>query len=290
MSKQSESLKIFYKTPKGIELKARLSECAKINKPHLGHKHSPESIKKMRNAKLGKKASSETRDKMSESHKGEKHHMYGKHMPQETKTKLSKSLKELYQTPNGKEIRAKIDEINKGNHHHLGHKNSPDVIAKMSEIKTGKIFSQETRNRMSETGKELWKQEFHRNKLVKASRLALNISPNKPETYLLDLLDKQYPNEWKYVGDGQVIICGRNPDVININGRKSVILLHGDYWHLWRHQKNNPELTKEQVEKDDVAFYRVYGWDCLIIWENELKDIPQVTEKIAEFCNSVHVR
>lgn len=283
IEKQKESIKRYWASAEGIARKQKLSELAKVNKLHLGHKHSEVSIERMRNAKLGKKMSLETRQKMSESHKGEKHHMYGKHYSPEARANMSEGLRRLYQTSRGRELRAKIDESNRGNTYHLGHKNTQEVIARMREIKTGKVFSDETRQRMSETGKALWQEEEHRNKLVKASRQGQKVHPNGPETVLLDILGELYPNDWKYVGDGEVVICGRNPDIINVNGKKSVILLHGVYWHLWSKQKDNPELTKEDVEKEDINFYKVYGWDCLIVWEDELKNPEEVRGKIREF-------
>jgi len=248
--------------------------------------HSASTIEKMKMTR--RIISQETRDKMRNAQLGIKHHMYGKKVPQETKDKISESLKRLYATPKGKELRVVIDKKNEGNHHHLGHRNSPEAISRMSKIKTGKVFSETTKQRMSETGKVLWQMPSHRDKLVTASRKALHIFPNKPEKLVLTILNDISPNNWKFVGDGGFIINGRNPDFMNVNSKKQVILLHGIYWHLWRHQKTNPNLTKEQVEISDIEHYKRYGFDVSIIWEDELKDIPQVTEKIATFCNSVH--
>jgi len=268
------------------ETRAKLSASSCGNTSHLGHKQSLEAIEKMRKSKLGKRASLETRGKMSEAQTGERHHRYGKVQSEDFRHNVSNGLKRLYQTPEGKMIRKQIDTCNRGNHYHLGHKHSPEAIAKMSAVKTGKVFSEETRKKMSKTGKEKWEQEEHRNKLVRASRQALKISPNKPELELLGLLNEASRNDWKYVGDGQIVVCGRNPDYININGKKAVVLLHGVYWHLWQKQKENPKLTKEIVEQEDINFYRTYGWDALIVWDDELKSPDKVKDKIKEFVGS----
>lgn len=55
-------------------------------------------------------------------------------------------------------------------------------------------------------------------------------SARKPNEYgkILDaILQEIFPNEWKYVGDGQLIINGKNPDWVNINGKKQLIELWG---------------------------------------------------------------
>lgn len=55
-------------------------------------KHTSEEAKlKMSIAKLGKKASKETKRKLSELNKGENHNMYGKHHSDESRIKMSKS-------------------------------------------------------------------------------------------------------------------------------------------------------------------------------------------------------
>jgi hypothetical protein len=57
------------------------------------------------------------------------------------------------------------------------------------------------------------------------------IHPNKPESIILSILEQLYPNEYRFVGDGKVVIAGKIPDFININGQKKIIELFGDYWH-----------------------------------------------------------
>jgi len=95
--------------------------------------------------------------------------------------------------------------------------------------------------------------------------------PNKPETHLSSLLNTYFPNEWKYVGDGKIVIEGRNPDFININGKKQVIELLGTYWHPLFDGANR------------IEHYRQYGFQCLIIWEDELKHPNKVVAKVKKF-------
>lgn len=81
-----------------------------------------------------------------------------------------------------------------------------------------------------------------------------------------------WKNEWKFTGDFSFMINGKNPDFTNINGQKKLIELFGDYWH----KDDNPQ--------DRIDVFKPFGWDTLIIWERELKDIKQLKRKIFDFC------
>lgn len=134
---------------------------------------------------------------------------------------------------------------------------------------------------------ELGKKRFLNEEWLKKYKKTLNIRPNKPEILLSNLLSSNNL-QYKYVGDYNFWINGKNPDFVNINGQKKIIELFGDYWHNTHHRKNkkhsedyyNPELRKEHFKKS--------GFDCLIIWESELKNPSQVIQKIREFDNNTN--
>lgn len=109
--------------------------------------------------------------------------------------------------------------------------------------------------------------------------LKLMQRPTKPEQQLIDLL-KAENLPYKYVGDGQIIIGGRCPDFININGAKRVIEVFGQYWH-------NPALNKNVRKQAEATttkkHYQNYGFDCLIIWDYELKSNKKVLQKISQW-------
>ena len=108
-----------------------------------------------------------------------------------------------------------------------------------------------------------------------AERGCYTVHPNKPETVLINLLNILLPNEYKYVGDFKFWIEFLNPDFININGQKKIIELFGDYWHR--------DTQKE--DKKRIKTYQKYGYNTLVIWERELKDIDKVKNRIMEFHN-----
>jgi predicted Fe-S protein YdhL (DUF1289 family) len=60
-----------------------------------------------------------------------------------------------------------------------------------------------------------------------------------------------------------------------------VIEYNGLYWH----QKRFNGRTKEQYEQDEIDDYKLAKINCLVIWDNELKNINVVKNKIDNFVN-----
>jgi len=120
----------------------------------------------------------------------------------------------------------------------------------------------------------------HSSKFQKKMAEALARSPNKPEKYLDELLQKYFPGHWEYVGDGKIIISGLCPDFINCNGLKAIIEVFGDYWH--RDRVNIPIHQRDYARK---AIFGKYGYKTLILWESELNQLPvsEIITKINEF-------
>lgn len=99
------------------------------------------------------------------------------------------------------------------------------------------------------------------------------VKPNKPEKFLIVLLQQLFPNQYKYVGDGEFILAGKNPDFVNISGQKKIIELFGNYWH-----------TPEE-EQQRIALFSRYGYQTLVIWDYELEDVELLNKKLIEFCS-----
>jgi len=100
---------------------------------------------------------------------------------------------------------------------------------------------------------------------------AVNAKPNLTELHLQFLLDQYFPSEWKFVGDGEVIIGGKLPDYININGKKQIIELFGTYWH---------DIFDVAIRIDH---FRQCGFRTLVVWEDELKNEVKLIRKIKSF-------
>lgn len=97
-----------------------------------------------------------------------------------------------------------------------------------------------------------------------------NSKPTKPESLLIELL-REGNLPFRYVGNGEIWLGNRNPDFINVNGKKQVIEIFGTYWH--------PLFDGAQR----IEHYKQYGFSSLIIWQDELKNLDKVTKKIAKF-------
>ena len=118
-----------------------------------------------------------------------------------------------------------------------------------------------------EISRRLWKEEEYQKKVAKA----LVLKPNKPETALLKLLKELFPGEYEFVGDFKFWLDGRNPDFMNVNGKKKLIELFGDYWH----RNDDP--------KDRIKHYKKFGFDTLVIWECELNNKNKLSNKLKKF-------
>jgi len=120
--------------------------------------------------------------------------------------------------------------------------------------------------------RDMWKDPTVKNNWIRKLRRAANLRPNKLETLLGEILDKEFSGEWLYTGNGLVTIGGMIPDFTNINGHKTVIETFGNYWH------------KDKNPQDRIDKYSVFGYSCIVIWEHELKDNPEfVVERIINF-------
>ena len=111
--------------------------------------------------------------------------------------------------------------------------------------------------------------EEQRRQHVLNSLKGVAVRPTKPEIILNDYLDAKFPGEWKYNGDcsESIIIGGKVPDFVNVNGKKAVIECFGLYWH------NPIKFPKRSSFEQLKSHYSKYGFSCVIIWEDECNDV-----------------
>lgn len=115
---------------------------------------------------------------------------------------------------------------------------------------------------------------------------AVNMRPNKKEIFIGEFLCNillPYNIEYKYVGDGELVIHGKCPDFViikkdkdsgNIYGKK-LIEFNGDFFH-----KNDDEGHR-------IFYFRLFGYETLIVCEHELKDLEKLRQRILDFHNLV---
>lgn len=150
---------------------------------------------------------------------------------------------------------------------------TPERNKKLSQTILKKTNRNEWHGFTSSQMKDLWKNKEYREYTLKKTREALNLKPNKAELKLFSVIEKICPNEYAFVGDGTFTIRGYCPDFLNINGQKKLIELFGDYWH-----RNDDEGNR-------IFLFRLFGYDTLVVWEKELKDLESLKRKIGVFNN-----
>jgi len=216
---------------------------------------------------------------------GENNPFYGKHHTKETKQLLREKNIGRKHTPEelakmsfkarGRKYSAETREKDRlaklGNKSRLGIPHSEKTKKEMREAHLGQRMSEQFCKTMSIITKRNWQNP----KFISIQMQARKTKPNKLEIQFDNFLNIYFPNIWKYVGDGQdeeSIIGGKCPDWIHLNGKKQVIELFGSYWH--------PEIF---CEAEKINHYKQYGFGCLVIWDNELKNTERTISKIKKF-------
>lgn len=119
--------------------------------------------------------------------------------------------------------------------------------------------------------------------LTKIIKSRIN-KPNRSERTLINILNENNL-PFRYVGNGEIIIGGKNPDFIHSGGQKKVIELFGIYWHSPLYGKVRSTMTYEAIMKH----YAKYGYECLVLWDSQLKNKKLIIDKITEFIGGIKV-
>ena len=159
----------------------------------------------------------------------------------------------------------------------LGKPQTEEEKEKRAAKHRGQHRSEEAKKRMSaaQKGKHTWSAEQRERYLpiVMANR---KTRPTSLETRLQSIIDR-HELPYKYVGDGYTFIAGRCPDFLNIDGQKAVVEVFSRWWH---DPLKNPSVKPQHTESATLAHYASYGFKCIIIWEEELKDEIAVVERL----------
>lgn len=227
----------------------------------MGHPVSTTTREKIRLANLGRKLSIEIKQKISSSNLGKhecskenKEKIKQKSLAQwnnpESRSKLLKGIKNHSPYPPDFKNNCKLA--------HLGQYPTEACINANRARKGEKRSKYEIKNYIEycETTRRLWKTESYVTNQMRARK----VRQNKMEHKMEELLNKYFPSQWAFVGDGQFIIDGICPDFININGEKQVIELYGNYWH----RGEDPQIRKDRLKR--------FGYACLVIWEKQLSN------------------
>ncbi len=119
---------------------------------------------------------------------------------------------------------------------------------------------------------------YHTIDFLEKRKKGLDMKPNLLEKHMIEILNKLYPDEFKFVGDSSKWIGGKNPDFKH-KEKKLIIELFGDYWH----SKEVTGIDEQIHEQERQSHFENNGYKTLIIWEREFKNIERLKLKITEF-------
>ena len=138
----------------------------------------------------------------------------------------------------------------------------------------GKKHTDKTKRKMVRSALRKWQNPNFIKSIVKS----FNTKPNKMELKLNSILQEILPNEYALNVRAEILILGgKVPDFVNINGQKKIVELFGEYWHT---EKAN---IYTKTEKGRIEYFQSLGWDTLIIWAKELRNTEQLKQKILKF-------
>lgn len=119
-------------------------------------------------------------------------------------------------------------------------------------------------------------------KRLKKAFEALRMSPNKLESRVIDLVNKNNL-PFKFVGDGGLVINGMCPDFVSTDDTKMIIEVFGEYWH------GNMDLivTYNRTEEGRQKVLSDLGYQVLIIWEKDMNAMTddELLNLITQFHN-----
>jgi very-short-patch-repair endonuclease len=308
--KMSESIKKWFKNnPHPLlgkhhseETKEKMSRSMRGRRLSDEHKQKiSETLKRIRNKGMfkkghipwskGKHLDESTKEKISEAKRGKPNlKLRGRTVSEETKKKFSKMMKKLWKDPtfreNQSQSRKGIPSWCKGLR-----KETDPRIKKRGEALKGLKKTEEHRKHLSEAckgripwnrgRKRPWLSVWNRDPVFIQKRIrGLMEKPTEPEKKLMTIIHK-HSLPYRYSGDGSAVIGSFNPDFIHVNGEKKIIELFGRTFHDQNHAYFNVPLCER--EEPRKAIYRKMGFDCLIIWDDEIQDEERVLAKIIDF-------
>ena len=107
---------------------------------------------------------------------------------------------------------------------------------------------------------------------IKATRHKWHPKKSNPES-IFEQICKKDNLPFKYTGDGAFWIGEKgekhlNPDFIEVNGKKILVEIFGDYWHS---PLLNLKLKEDRTLSYQKRHYKRYKWYPIFLWESDLK-------------------
>lgn len=235
------------------------------NQNFTGREHTEEAKQAMGEAKLGNQYSlghvhtEEAKQLMREAAMGNQNFLGHVHTEETKQAMRGAKLGNQYGRGNTFKHTEEAKQLIRGSM--MGNQNA------LGTVRTGEVCKQ-----MSDSHKELWRGPEYAEYMAEAQHR----KPTEPELQLRSVLDKHFPNEWKYVGNNQFGVEGKYPDFINVNSKKQVIEVFGMCWH-------DPFLFPNRLTEEElIAHYENHGFGCLVFWEFDVYNEEEVVQRVRE--------
>jgi very-short-patch-repair endonuclease len=208
-----------------------------------------------------------------------------------TKEKHRNSIIKSYDNPELRQQRKNVmiernshpEEREKIRQVHINRYKDPNEHKKTSELNKIRWQNPERRKHHSQKMIEKWSDPIYKENTVSATFRALKLSPNIPETIIINVLNTYFPNEWEFVGNNNKFpVDGKRPDFKH-NTNNWVIEHFGDYHHT----DKNKNIKEHQTYNGRIDFLAKRGYKTLILWEHEVKKRPmlEIAQRISTFFN-----
>lgn len=119
-----------------------------------------------------------------------------------------------------------------------------------------------------------WSKSKEKERVMMKLLKSLMRTPTNFEKKLMNILNQNFPNEWKYTGDGSFLIGYKNPDFINCNGKKICIEVFHNYFKIREYGS-----AKNYIEQRSKHFAK-YGYTTIFFDESEYNNPNIVVGKI----------
>jgi len=290
----------------------RVCVCGRKIKVRSHHKYGIPKYCCSGHSYMGKTRSGEFCGNLSKTRKGGGNPMFGKHPSIETiekrKESTRRTVKERGYTFSGEAIekirKSKIGDKNPAKRPEVREKmkkvskevqNRPEVKERSREtaikqwedpevrektIKTLKIVQNrpEVKEKHRNFMVECWKDPEYREKQIRAIFKGMNRKPSKLEDRLLSFFEK-YNLDFKYSGTGALIVGGKVPDFYFFLFKDKLVEVGNiDCYRVFK-----PNITKQKYTRSRKKHFAKYGFQTLVIWDEELSNEAILLARVKKF-------
>jgi len=123
--------------------------------------------------------------------------------------------------------------------------------------------------------KKSWNnKEWRENQIKKILKASLK-RPTILEKQMIEIINRNNL-PYRYTGNGNFIVAGKNPDFINCNGEKIAIEVFNSYW------KEKDFNTVEKWKQQRQEIFAKYGWQLLFFDETQVKNGENIIRRLEE--------